>query len=166
MRWHDTRVKVVIALAATAMLTGCAATDKPKAKAERHIDAPRPAPAGNALDPCANRLHDLCGLLLQYYLVNKRLPQSLVELATLQDTDRFPIVCPISGKPYLYDPEGYQVPQMPGRVIIVDPEPAHGSYRWAIAIESGSGPPVASVVAIPEIAFQRTPIHPQPAGVP
>lgn len=90
-----------------------------------------PSPA----DECAGRLHDLSGLLLQYYLLNRRLPDRLEELAPLADagTD-VDLTCTASGQPYVYTPGGRGAPGTDRLLVIYDPTPAHNGYRWAVTM--------------------------------
>ena len=72
-------------------------------------DPNAPPLPNDATDPCALRLHDLSGLLLMYYAVNKHLPDRIDELATFaDDTLPFKAECPESGRPYVYAPQGLQ----------------------------------------------------------
>jgi len=131
------------------VLTGCA-MDAKKPQQSRQPAAAR-AVGGGALDPCANRLHDLEGALLAYWQLNKRLPSSLSDLSALGFFDKpLELTCPASGKPYVYNPVGFELPQKPGRVIIYDPEPAHDGVRWGITIEERNGPMITRVVGFAE----------------
>jgi hypothetical protein len=116
----------------------------------------RPASRTNAAsalpaeDECAARLHDLSGLLLQYFLLNKHLPERLEDLAPLADpgTD-FQITCPASGKPYVYVPAGLPGSGS-GRVLLVyDAVPAHSGIRWVIAASPPQGDQPLSTWVMP-----------------
>ncbi|MCY2954380.1 MAG: hypothetical protein NTU53_20810 [Planctomycetota bacterium] len=107
-----------------------------------------------AIDPCAERLHEICGSLLMHYHLYKRLPQQLSDLSALDAIDKpIPLVCPLSGKPYVYDPKGFDLRGKPGRIIIYDPEPSHSFMRWAINVQETDGPLIADVLDIPEQRF-------------
>ena len=104
--------------------------------------APTPAPAAANLevnDVCAERLHDLCGQLFLYYSRKHVLPQSLEELAPSSATpSSMPsarLVCPVSGKPYVYDRAGLEVPGSDKLVIVYDPTPCQGGKRHVIVID-------------------------------
>ena len=85
-------------------------------------------------DPCAGRLHDLSGLLLMYYALNKQLPARLEDLAPLADGE-FTAACPTSGRPYVYVPQGLQSGSGGERsLILYDATPAHGGLRWGIFV--------------------------------
>lgn len=110
----------------------------------------------SATDPCATRLHDLCGPLLHYYALNRRLPQRLEELQGVAGPD--PAVsfeCPVSGQPYVYVPGGFPWGDQPGFVVLHDAEPSHSGFRWAVVVEEpkGAQPLITRVVAVPEPLF-------------
>jgi hypothetical protein len=104
-----------------------------------------------AEDPCAGRLHDICGALLLYRTKTGNLPERLEDLKEA-DLAGIPEVlqCPVSGKPYLYDKSLAALPGAAGRVIVRDAEPVHSGLRWAISIaEPKKGEPlITRVVAV------------------
>lgn len=85
-------------------------------------------------DPCAERLHDVCGHLLLYYASHRKLPPTLAELKSTRTMGLPPLACPASGKPYVYDPAGLSIPGRPGRLVLYDPEPSHSGMRWGILV--------------------------------
>lgn len=151
---------IAFALAAAAALAaGCAPSGRspqpprtnqrpapPRAAADAAgPQQPSARPDGNnsptaAGDACAARLHDISGLLLLYFVSNQRLPERLEELAPLSDSpSTFQAICPASGRPYAYTPQG-----LPGagtdRVLLVyDETPAHGGFRWVIVASPPQG---------------------------
>ena len=142
---------------------GVVKVDKPKG----HGTPPRPprvrksnaTPLPNdATDPCALQLHDLSGLLLMYYAVNKHLPDRIDELATFAD-DTFPFKpeCPESGRPYVYAPQGLQSSTSGERsLIIYDEVPAHGGLRWGVFVAppQAGKPPATWVILMSEQVFR------------
>lgn len=121
------------------------------------------APPSNAsnLDPCAMRLHDVAGALFLYYFTYQRLPANVDEVNTFPGAEGpVPLACPVSGKPYVYTPDGILLPEQNARVIVYDATPAHyGGYRWAIRMEDprDDKPMVARVIAVPERFFKFLP---------
>ena len=105
--------------------------------------APEPAVSrpGATLDACAERLHEISGQLLLHYSRNRRLPASIA-----------PAACPVSGRPYVYRPEGVSVPGELGRVVLHDPTPDHANGWWCIVILKGvrDSPTTMRVVWRPE----------------
>ena len=58
-------------------------------------------------DPCATRLHEICGPLLMYFAQNHQLPKDLKELSTVPGfSDVNDFTCPVSHQPYIYTPTG------------------------------------------------------------
>jgi hypothetical protein len=131
-------------------LVGCSAPSaKPQAESQRSSQS------SSASDPCAQRLHDLVGGLFLYYAQHNQLPENLKSLELPSGKIQDDLVCPVSHQPYIYDPHGMAAPDGKSRLIIYDAVPAHGAFRWAVAIaEPKAGQPlVAEVVAAPESLF-------------
>lgn len=131
---------------------------------------PAPAqalPQPSALDPCPEQLHEICGALLRFYLASKRLPFDLEEMASPGEAHApAAMTCPVSRKFYVYNRSGLSLPGQPGLVILYDPEPSHGAYRWAISVEDPQeGPLITRVIAIPETKFALL-ARPAPAPEP
>lgn len=105
-------------------------------------------------DACAERLHDVAGVLLRYYLTHHRLPEKPEELGA-----DVPLVCPVSGKPYVYDLSGFEIPGQEGEIVVYDADRTHAGFRWAIRVTEtpDTGALVAKVVALPESRFVGKP---------
>ena len=96
---------------------------------------PVPPKPGDLSDPCAQRMHDLSGLLLLYYAVNKALPENLQDMASLADMDvEFHGECPASGKPYAYVPHAVPPGGSEQFLVLYDSVPAHNGLRWGVFI--------------------------------
>ena len=117
--------------------------------------------AGVDIDPSAERLHDTCGRLLLYFSINGRLPDTLDELARVDSQTppppgtggrTGPLVCPTSGKPYIYRKDGPRVPGRAGRLVLYDAEPVHCGMRWGILadVAAEGRPPTLRVILVPE----------------
>ena len=139
-------------LAAVLAAVGCTGTARDNA-------APPPdsgtAPITNT-DPCAMRLHDLSGALLAYYMEYYQFPAKLSELADASVLlPAPPAECPVSKRPYVYNPEGILLPERSSRVLVYDAAPSHSGMRWAITAEerADGGLPVTKVLALPESFF-------------
>ncbi len=120
-------------------------------------------------DACAARLHDLCGRLLLHYSLHQRLPQTLEALPPLDPDDPTPTVCPASGEPYVYRPDGLRVPDHPGLLVLYDPLPSHAGMRWGVFVDkvTGGGRLTARVVLVPEEAIRAAkPASPSPEPAP
>ena len=134
------------ALAVLVVSTGCApkqpAAGAPAGKAARTTDRTRPAPSpprvgsggvDDPASPCATRLHDLGGLLLHYYALNRKLPATLDEVAPLADMGvEFHNDCPDSRRPYTYAPGGLRTSGGGGMLVLYDAVPAHRGLRWGV----------------------------------
>lgn len=143
---------LIVLVSAIALLSSCSSpSPQPRARAAGKGGVALESPDLNT-DPCATRMHDICGPLLLYFASNKRLPASLDELkGTPGFGDLGNFVCPVSKKPYVYVPQTVIVPGVQGDVILYDPLPVHDGFRWAITAlpPQGGGPLVLKVVALP-----------------
>ena len=108
-------------------------------------------------DPCADRLHDVCGDLLFYYAAHRALPPTVAVLQSAGGGLARPLVCPSSGKPYVYRPKGIVIPGRTGRVVLYDSEPAHAGMRWAVLVTPAAGGAeiTARVILVPEKDFAQ-----------
>ena len=128
---------------------------------------PKAGPAvSKATDDCSDNMHDLAGYLLQHYVVHGEFPETLEALRPLVDLDRkLPLVCPVSGKPYLYYPTGLEAPGEKRRLVLFDPLPVHAGERWAIVATpaAGAAPVSLWVIRLDEATLKRyQPAPPQP----
>jgi len=107
------------------------------------------------IDPCAELLHDVCGLLLMYHNTHKRLPETLDELKAIDVALTLPLTCPLSGEPYIYNSHGLRIPAYPGRLVLYDAQAIHSGMRWGILVgnANSTGPLTARVVLLPEQAI-------------
>ncbi len=137
-----------LALLVMMALAGCQA---------QPASAPPAVPAATgAIEACAANLHDLCGYMLQFYVLNGRLPETLNELAPMADFDReLPRVCPVSGQEYVYVPEGLRSPTERRWLLLYEPV-AHDGVRNAIlgAEPQGNQPMGLWVVQLNETSFR------------
>ncbi len=122
-----------------------------------------------SLDPCAERLHDMCEQFLLYYSTQKHLPNSLDEMKAWEPKRLPPLVCPASGKPYVYRAEGVEVPGQKGRALLFDAEACHSGMRWAIVADAvtDEGPLTLRVRLLPDGAWAAGPqaaAAPRPAA--
>ncbi len=131
-------------IALAVLVGGCAGTPEATVPAVRKPSA--------RINPCAERLHDVCGQLLLYHSLHNRLPRTLDELKDTGFGQMPELTCPVSGKPYIYNPKGLRIPGQPGRVVLYDATPCHSGMRWGILV----GDPVrgkaltAKVVLLPD----------------
>lgn len=109
---------------------------------------PKPATAQELTDACAMRMHDISGYLLLYYTQYKRLPQTLEELAPLAEGDEeFSLVCPTSGKPYIFVPQGLGGAEQGRPLLMYEATSAHNGIRWGmVADPTASGEPLMTYV--------------------
>ena len=59
---------------------------------------------------------------------------TLEALAAQAQEDQLPLVCPTTGQPYIYRPDGVRIEGQPGRMVLFDSGPAHGGKRWALMV--------------------------------
>lgn len=110
------------------------------------------------IDACGLNMHDLSSYLLENYAIHHDLPQTLEELRPLVDVDKeLPLTCPVSGKPYLYYPEGLVAPGEQRKLLIVDAQPSHNGKRWAIVTmpHEGKTPLGLWVVLLPDASVRQ-----------
>ncbi|HEX8339929.1 MAG TPA: hypothetical protein VF624_03375 [Tepidisphaeraceae bacterium] len=135
-------------------LGGCS-TKQQTTTAPRPRDTLPTAPISNT-DACATRMQDMCGGLLLYYNVHRRLPASLDEMKSFPGgADVGDYACPVSRQPYVYVPNGIYLPEKNTRIVIYDAAPTHSNMRWAISIDEPQEdkPLVTKVIALPETFF-------------
>jgi hypothetical protein len=114
--------------------------------------APQTRKTGAEIDPCAERLHEICGHLLLYCSLNGKLPDELSDLKGAEATPLPPLTCPTSGKPYVYNREGLPIPGRQGRLVVYDAAPSPAGKRWGILVDvvAGDRPLSARVILVPE----------------
>ncbi|MFA7236831.1 MAG: hypothetical protein WC058_08205 [Phycisphaeraceae bacterium] len=153
------RMRWIAVLCAAMMLVACESAPKGRSAAVQAAGQSNAEPRQlSNTDPCAMRLHDLCGSLLEYYADHGRLPGTLGELEpTAELNPVLMLTCPVSDKPYIYDPAGMDAGDGTGRIIVYDAEASHLGMRWAIKIGElrGGKPLVARVVGLPEGFFRE-----------
>ena len=134
-------VALTCSAAFLAVCVGCQGSASPQAQ--------RPSVR---IDPCAERLHDICGQLLLYYSVHNRLPKDLAELQAADGQTMPPLTCPTSGAPYACDADGLSYPGQPGKLLLFDAAPSHGGMRWSIRADmtDGPGPLTLRVLLVPD----------------
>lgn len=118
---------------------------------------PTPPNAVEATDPVASRLHDLSGLLLEYYLINKRMPAGLDELKVLADpTQPTDFVDPRTGQPFVYLPQAARMTSGDTRLVVYAPSPdSQGVYQGVLMrLARGSQVTATWVVSLTEIELQ------------
>lgn len=123
-----------------------------------------PKPAGtDVTDDCADRMHDLCGVFLQYYLLHRDIPATYDDLA--KAAAPIPLVCPASGKKYIYIPPGFVAPGSANRLLLLDPLPSHPGpehrTRWGIVVKPPEGKQPIDAFVIPlseEVLNQFQPV--------
>ncbi len=154
---HRNRIAITARLTVLAvLLAGCTFVPvKPEPKTT--LDA--------TLDPCAARLHDIAGSLLLYYAAHKSLPPDLSAVKQAGGKACPPLECPISGKPYIYNPMGVEIPGLPGRVVLHDATACHEGNKWGlVASQMGPGKPLeVQVLPLPAGVI---PVSPAPSGGP
>jgi hypothetical protein len=121
----------------------------------------KPTLPGSITEPCADRLHTLCGPLLMYYALNHKMPERIEQIHEIGQPDPdVQINCPLSGKQYIYNAAGLPRPGKPGVLVLYDAEPNHHGRRWAVAVQPPQRPNQAlipEVVLEDEKTFQQAP---------
>ncbi|HXE55361.1 MAG TPA: hypothetical protein VN541_20220 [Tepidisphaeraceae bacterium] len=123
------------------------------------------------LDPCAGRLHDIEGQLLNYYVQKHHWPDNIQELRGYADPgEETDYTCPVSHQPYVYVRGGLVRPGKSQRLMVYDATPAHNGMRYGIAVIYPEGRQALhfDVIGIPEPLFANYKPAPaiQPATLP
>ena len=139
-----------IALIVVLAIAGCGSSPDSAAPAGDTVATTEPS----AVDPCAERMHDLIGGLLFHYYQYGRLPETLAEV-NAPGLGLPPAVCPTSNVPYAYTPDGIRLPQRDERVILYEGAQAHGPYRWGVSASEpdAGGQLQMKVLPLPESVF-------------
>jgi hypothetical protein len=144
-----------LSLAIPIWMTGCQPATPPTVShvgiSGAPLPADRPATPDEAVssDLSANRLHDIVGAILDYYVVNhNRLPDSLEDVRPFADVGtQLNFTSPSSGLPYQYSPAGLYASGQQKRIIVWEPKPDKQGIRWCILM-----PPLAAGKAVvPEV---------------
>lgn len=130
---------------------------------------PRPEPPATGqrpstlVDPCAERLHDVCGQLLVYFNRHRKLPASLTELKGARTQPAAPLVCPVSQLPYRYQPGGLEIPGQAGKLLLYDAKPCHTGMRWGIFVRPSKAGALLStrVILLPDKAVVEAETKPK-----
>jgi hypothetical protein len=97
-------------------------------------------------DPCAARLHEISGAMLEYFAFHNALPKRLEDLQTLGDLDRpLSFVCPVTGRPYTYIANGLRSKDDTRQIIVFDTVPDALGQRWAIMMQPAQGRSAAAM---------------------
>jgi len=164
--------------AAAALLAACVALGGCAPKPQATSSAQRPGPRNTAgaargdsasrpddpASPCATRLHDLGGLLLHYYALNRKLPDRIEDVAPLADMGvEFSAECPQSGRPYEYVPGGLRSSTAGGLLVLYDAVAAHDGLRWGVFLTppaTGQAPATRVILMSDEVFRSYAPAAP------
>lgn len=151
--------RISLIFLAAAALAGCAMPSP-----ARPVRPVAPVATVPELDNCADRLHDIAGMLLEYYVAHRDLPERLEDMNEGR-VEPMEFVCPRSNKPYVYDYEGVPLPGRGDFLIVWDAAPVHGGTRLGIAAEPPrpGKPIIVRLVRPPESILPAQPA-PIPAG--
>ena len=159
MRFNATAT--CLCLSVVLVLSGCQSASTP----QKNSTPPPPLPTDHqpsadeavGSDECSNRLHDIEGALLLFYVANHRLPIVLDEVKPYADAGTpLKLTCPVSNQPYQYSQAGLFAAGYDKRLIVWDPLPSHHGMRWCIVmpeLQPGRAL-VPEVVQMSEKAFE------------
>ena len=76
-------------------------------------------------------------------------------IESLEGLENVELVCPVSTKPYIYNPEGIFLQDRNELLIVYDATNSHKGFRWAITVHDPQPfqPLVTKVIALPESFF-------------
>ena len=160
-RWID-QVRwpavALVLIGALAWASGCQTTQT-TARSSADASPPREDGPVAPLDTqaSAERLHEIAGSLLLYYVKHQKLPDKLTELTDDAALDCPPLVSPTSGQAYVYHHPPLPMRARPGALLIHEPAPyGPGSeafdepVHWAMLIDDrpGQTAPVTQVIFV------------------
>src|SRR5579884_2363002 len=100
------------------------------------------------IDPCAARLQAIEGQLIAYYSLYKRMPERLDELKEFASFEQVPsYTCPVTGRPYVYNPAGLEASGQTYRLYVYDEVPHNGKRNVIVIRPPVPGQPLLSDVA-------------------
>ena len=162
------RKLVTVVAGAALLLAGVACESGPKKRPDPLAGIPKPAgPTPPTLegallsDACDNRLHDIAGAMLAYYMVHRDLPAKFDDLRSLGDLGiQYNWTCPTTGQPYVYEPAGLHAVKGTKYIVVYDAAPhADGKRNVIFTPEAVRGTTRSfEVLAIPEGLFRT--FHP------
>jgi hypothetical protein len=128
--------------AASFALAACVSSTATKkhASPDEFKDTPQRAVSTVVVDPealqeatnaCAERLHDICGAMFEYYIANHRMPGNLRELGAFSD-EPLVFACPETGQDYVYRPISLEGSADHPQLILYDRNPVHKGRRYGI----------------------------------
>ena len=140
------------------LVVGCETTTKtPERRGlPARTDGGMPGPL-SLDDPCAERLHNLIGPILQYVVLNRQLPPKLDDVKQFGDLGAaVELTCPVSKEPYVYVPNGLKHEKQKNLIIVHDAAGSHNNRRWCITMAPRvPGQPVQlEVIDVPEVFFR------------
>jgi hypothetical protein len=112
-------------------------------------------------DATAVRLQDVEGVLLQFYALYRRMPNSLDEARPLADADAPAdlFFSPVTHAPFAYTAAGLGSGKNPKRIILYESVPQPGGQRWCILMPppsaSHTGSVTMEVIALPDSVFRQ-----------
>ena len=94
-----------------------------------------------ATDPCATRLEDIEGLILEFYVIHgHQMPPRLEDVRSLAPVDvEVNFNCPVSKQPYVYVVPGLPDITATHRLIIYDAMPDQNGRRWCVIMDEPKG---------------------------
>lgn len=116
---------------------------------------PTPPNVIDAIDPVGSRLQDLGGLLIQYHVLNKRMPKTLDEVRPLAAGEDL-FTDPKTGEPFVYLPQATRMSPGDTRVVLYAPTPDPSGRYQGILMRLGRGSQITAiwVVSLSEIELQ------------
>ncbi len=149
-------IRSILAIAMGLSLTGCVTSTTPRAKPVAPVVGRGSVEDAVASDPCATRVHEIAGAMLQYYAIDRQLPAKLEDLNMFKDDAALVFRCPTSNLPYVYVPSGLAAPGGSKIIILHDAAPTHNGRRWCLLMAPSGANAAQSmeVLSIPEQTFR------------
>jgi hypothetical protein len=135
-------VAVVLCFLTVVALGGCQWPEAPAAPVRTPAER-------DPLDPVAQRMHEVSGLILLFHGAYNRLPASLQELCVATGEDPSAVTDPATGRAIAYSSSSFASTSSAGKVIAYASPSAGDGACWCITFSEATGSAVCRVVPLP-----------------
>ena len=139
---------------------GMAVQSQPQSQAQPQ------ASVNSFIDPCGDRIQDLCGPLIEYFTLYHHGPARVEELQQFADPGQtLKFACTDTGKPFQCAPTGLAAPGQSMRIFVYAADPSPDGGRWCVYSKPGVTSGVSEAFfaeKIPEAKFRQFQVFADP----